>query len=101
MKLRILKGTRSDNKRLCDTCRWAGILKGAAESEEYIYCRWMDHEVPLCVVECTGYDDKTIPSLGDMRAIAWTLETKDNRVIGFVSPKERRHRKGFGDDDDD
>lgn len=98
--LKVREGTRSDGKRLCDSCSASTIVKGAAESQEFVYCRQLpdDGLVPVRVVECSKYEDKAAPSLYNMEQIAWVLVTnKSGMSIGFVSPdkwsKEKRGEK--------
>lgn len=90
LKLKIREGTRSDGKRLCDGCRHGQVMRGAADSEEVVYCHQLDSRAPMRVVECNQFDDKSLPSLWDYQQIAWVLETSPGRKIGFVSPEKRR-----------
>jgi hypothetical protein len=96
LKIKIREGTRSDGRRLCDSCRFSTIMRGAADSEERIYCAKLDAPslVPLRVVQCNKYDDRSTPSLYDYQQIAWVLETSPSRKIGFVSPEKRRNKFG-------
>ena len=95
-KLKILNGTRSSTApRLCDTCQSGLVRKGAAESDERIYCLIMERDLDTRVVECNWYVDRTLPSLRDMKQIAWVLRTDSKRqAIGFVRAKEweRKHK---------
>ena len=94
-KLKILNGTRSSHApRLCDTCRSGLVRKGAAESDERIYCTIMERDLETRVVDCNCYVDRSQPSLWAMKQIAWVLRTDSKRQeIGFVRAKEweRRH----------
>ena len=89
-RLKVLKGTRSAHTpRLCDTCRSGVVRRGAADSDEQIYCTIVEREVRTRVVECNRYVDRTQPSLWDLRQIAWVLRTDNKRrAIGFVPAKE-------------
>lgn len=102
LKLKIQNGTRS-GKRLCDTCAHGQVMKGDADSEEVVRCNFGDFVVPLRVIECTNYQDKSVPQLHEMKAIAWILRTeRSGQRIGFVSPQRwRAEKRAKGDFDDD
>jgi len=94
-RLKVLSGTRSAHApRLCDTCRSGVVRRGAAESNEEIYCTLIERKVTMRVIECSRYVDRSRPSLWDMREIAWVLQTDSKRQkIGFLRAKEweRKH----------
>lgn len=94
-KLKIMNGTRtSSTPRLCDTCQSGLVRKGAAESDERIYCLIMERNLETRVVECSRYVDRAQPSLWEMKQIAWVLNTDSKReAIGFIRAKEweRKH----------
>ena len=93
--LKIPSGTRSTQApRLCDTCQSGVIRRGAAESDEHIYCAFIAREVRTRVVECNRYEDRTRPALWAMKQIAWVLRTDSKRQpLGFVRAAdwERQH----------
>jgi hypothetical protein len=88
--LKVLDGTRSScAPRLCDTCHTGGVRRGAADSDEHVYCTLIEREVRTRVVECNRYTDRNQPSLWDLRQIAWVLRTDAKRQkIGFIRAKE-------------
>ena len=88
--LKILNGTRSlQAPLLCDTCSYGVIRRGAADSEEEIYCTVISRRVRMRVVECSSYANRAEPSLWDMRQIAWVLHADSKRQkIGFLRAKE-------------
>jgi len=90
--VKIQRGTRSDGDRLCDTCHSATIIRGAADSDETVYCLQINQRVvPTRVVECSRYQDKSKPTLWDMEQIAWVLVTKGaGKQIGFMSAQQWR-----------
>ena len=94
-QLKVLHGTRSAHApRLCDTCQSGVVRRGAADSDEHIYCMVTEREVATRIVECNRYADRNKPSLWDMRQIAWVLRTDSTRQsIGFIRAKEweRKH----------
>jgi hypothetical protein len=84
-------GTPRSSDSLCDSCYWAHIQKGYAESEEVVLCAFLRPArlVPFKVRHCTDYSDKRIPSRRDMEDIAWIIRTKDvNRHVGFSADEE-------------
>jgi hypothetical protein len=88
--IRIQNGTPRGTESLCDSCYWAHIQKGYAESEETVLCAFLRPArlMPFKVRACTDYNDKRIPSKRDMEDIAWIIRTKDiNRKVGF-SPED-------------
>ena len=89
-RLKVLSGTRSSHApRLCDTCESGVVRRGAAESDEQIYCTIIKREVQSRVVECNRFIDRSQPSLWDLRQIAWVLEVDGRRQrIGFVRAQE-------------
>ena len=94
-RLKVQKGTLSTHApRLCDTCQSGVVRRGAADSDEQIYCMVDHREVRTRVVECNRYVDRSLPSLWDMKQIAWVLRTDSKRQkIGFLRAKEweRQH----------
>ncbi len=89
-RLKVLNGTRSElAPRLCDTCQSGVVRRGAAESDEHIYCNFIRREVRMRVVECNAYSDRSQPSLWDLRQMAWVLDTDSKRQrIGFLRVQE-------------
>jgi hypothetical protein len=84
----IRSGKPQTSESLCNSCYWAHIQRGFAESEEVILCAFLRpaRVVPFKVSQCTDYEDKRIPSRKDMEDIAWIIRTKDvNRQVGFTN----------------
>ncbi len=89
--IRVGSGTPRVSESLCDSCYWAHIQKGYAESERVVLCAFLRpaRVVPFKVRHCTDYSDKRIPSRRDMEDIAWIIRTKDvNRHVGFLPDGE-------------
>jgi hypothetical protein len=64
-------------------------MRGAAESEEIVYCSYMERTVAISVVECNRYSSKADPTLEDMQRIATLLRSDMKRLnIGFGKSKE-------------
>lgn len=97
MKLKVHNGTRS-GESLCHTCGYAYVRKGAGFSQEIIKCEalYRDNDATITwpVVECSSYYNKTLPSLKDMTAIAYFVNSdKKSGKIGFTSPDQDRNDK--------
>jgi len=90
--IKVFQGTRSvDAPRLCDSCSTGVVMRGPAESEEYVHCALMEKPVRMRVTECNRHIDRTQPSLWAMKEIAWVLQSDSKRQkIGFVTAKEWR-----------
>jgi hypothetical protein len=89
VKLKIFNSTRPDSRRLCDTCSYGLVMRGAADSEEYVYCSWMDRAVSIRAVECNRFVSRVEPDLEKMKAIALTLRSDMKRInVGFGKSKE-------------
>ncbi|HSY92007.1 MAG TPA: hypothetical protein VK812_11590 [Candidatus Binatus sp.] len=87
MSIVIRNGKPQISESLCNSCYWAHIQRGFAESEEIILCAFLRPArlVPFKVSMCTDYNDKRVPSKADMEEIAWIIRTKDvNRPVGFT-----------------
>jgi hypothetical protein len=96
MAVIIRSGKPQTTESLCNSCYWAHIQRGFAESEEIILCAFLrqSHAVPFKVSYCTDYNDKRVPSKADMEEIAWTIRTKDvNRQVGFANEVEIESRE--------
>lgn len=91
-KIKVFQGTRSVSApRLCDSCSNGVVMRGPAESEEYVHCSLMEKPIPLQVTECNRYVDRSQPSLWAMKEIAWVLQSDSKgQQIGFVTAKEWR-----------
>jgi hypothetical protein len=94
--IKIRNGKPQFTESLCNSCYWAHIQRGFAESEEVILCAFLRPArlVPFKVSQCTDYNDKRMPSKTDMEEIAWIIRTKDvNRQVGFTKKAESRDGK--------
>ena len=91
-KIKVFQGTRSvDAPRLCDSCSHGVVMRGPADSEESVYCSFMERSIRMRVTECNRYLDRAHPALWAMKEIAWVLEADSKRQkIGFITAKEWR-----------
>src|SRR5271168_1959486 len=96
MSIIIRNGKPQVSESLCNSCYWAHIQRGFAESEEIILCAFLRPArlVPFKVSQCTDYNDKRVPSKADMEEIAWIIRTKDvNRPVGFTKKETNETEK--------
>ena len=93
MNLRkVYGGTPVGNESRCDTCVYARIIRGYAESERITICDRIFKPllVPFKVMECSDYADKRLPCVEDMEEIAWQLRSKSaGRSAGFQPAAEQ------------
>ena len=90
MNIKVFQGTRSvDAPRLCDSCSNGVVLRGPADSEEFVYCSLVEKPISIRVTECSRYADRSQAPLWVMQEIAWVLHTDAKREkMGFLSAKE-------------
>ncbi|HYL34293.1 MAG TPA: hypothetical protein VEV17_00110 [Bryobacteraceae bacterium] len=90
--IKVFQGTRSvDAPRLCDSCDSGLIMRGAADSEEQVFCLRMRKHVTTRVTECNQYVDRTQPPLWALKEQAWVLHVDAKRQkIGFLTSKAWR-----------
>lgn len=92
MRIKVFQGTRTVGApRLCDSCSNGVVLRGAADSEEYVYCSLVEKPIAIRVTECNRYADRTQAPLWAMQEIAWVLHTDaKHEKIGFLNATEWR-----------
>lgn len=88
-----------EGQSLCQTCTYAHIVQGYAESEQLVSCssrRWSRPEVErFAVKQCSDYVHRNHAGLCQMEKIAWVLLTKKaGRTPGFVTPREFKEIEG-------
>jgi len=95
-KIKVFQGTRSvDAPRLCDSCESGVVMRGSADSDEYVYCTKLEKRVTMRVTECNRYVDRAQVPLWAMKEIAWVLHVDARRhKIGFVSAKDWQRQNG-------
>ena len=89
MRINIRGGTVDHGQRsLCETCRWATIIKGRKLGDEIVECNqlsYRDQRVRFPVTSCSSYSDRRQPRLRHMEEIAWILRSDPHRnQVGFV-----------------
>lgn len=88
--------THANSGSLCETCVYALIIQGHAESEMVTICDnpypWM--KVPFKVKECSGFLNRQVPDVDELSKIALDLTVDKVRRAGFEGP-ERKLQPGF------
>lgn len=78
------------DRGLCGTCAMAHIREGDRFSETVIQCSESGRSgrVTFLVRSCSDYARRNDLDKYDMEKIAWILEVKKGRFIGFRPPKD-------------
>lgn len=89
MRVSIRGGTVDHGEPpLCSSCRHATIARGRTLREELVFCGQMpfvDRKIRFPVTSCTGYSDRSHPTLYHMEELAWVLRSDPvRRTAGFV-----------------
>jgi hypothetical protein len=103
MRVKIRGGTvMHGDTPLCQTCRYATIVKGRTVRDEIVECANVSRgRITFAVTYCTEYSDRRQPSLREMEDTAWILRSDPKRKqIGFVpGSKLRVHERYVLHDD--
>ena len=84
---KVYGGTPVGQASRCDSCVYARIIRGYAQSEKITICDRLFEPVriPFPVSECTDYLDKRLPCIEDLEQMAWELRSKSaGKRAGFV-----------------
>jgi hypothetical protein len=105
MRIKVRGGTADHGQRsLCETCRWATVMRGKKLGDEIVECSQLSYEnqrVPFAVAECSRFSDRNQPGLREMEEIAWILRSDPHRnQIGFVRSSRLSDEERFVLDDD-
>src|SRR5262245_19845311 len=90
---KIYGGTPKGNGSMCDSCSYAQVVKGYAESEKITICTYTCEPFPILfqVSECTSYVNRNLPAVEEMKQIAWMLRSKKaGREAGFLTAEQNR-----------
>lgn len=71
---------------LCETCENATWVRGFAESQEIMECAQFG-KVPFEVYDCSEYELRGTMTRYEMEQMAYIIERKFGRFIGFKKPK--------------
>jgi hypothetical protein len=93
---RIQDGTVFGGRDMCASCRWAIRRQSAVTGRTDTRCSSLNPARPEPIVTkiatCTAYLAKGQLSLHEMSEVAWVIETKGGKHIGFLTPEELRRR---------
>ena len=87
----VKNGTPVEGQSLCESCRFAHILRGFCESEVLVYCDYAYPllRVPFKVRECTNHLDKNRPTWKQMEDLAIEIRPSVSlKPIGFQTTAE-------------
>lgn len=106
VRVSVIQGTPSSTEDLCKSC--VNVQRVVSvEGHEFRQCM-LSFSRPLILTRkvstCSDYRNKHLPSIQELKEIAWDIVSKGergSRKVGFVSPQERRElrikRDGDGD----
>jgi hypothetical protein len=78
---KVYGGTPVGQASRCDSCVYARIIRGYAQSEKITICDRLFEpiRIPFPVSECTDYLDKRLPCIEDLEQMAWELRSQNLR----------------------
>lgn len=86
MSVFVKNGTPVYAESLCESCANAHIERGYRESETLVFCQatYPEHRVRFRVRECSSHTEKQKQTLWQMQKVAWILDERAGRKVGFV-----------------
>jgi hypothetical protein len=105
MRVKIHEGPAArGGPSLCLSCRHATVIQGSLSGQQIVECGLLssrDCRITFPVESCTGYSDRSLPSLRAMEEIAWVLRTDPLRKqVGFVHARKLDPRDRYVLDDE-
>lgn len=81
-----------DDVGLCGRCREAVIMRGERQRDVQVYCQFAHPPVALKFVvhRCSEFSEIGKPKDYEMEKIAWVIEVKAGKFIGFRPPTKRQ-----------
>ena len=74
---------------MCSKCRNSQIIEGNNIKQTIVLCHYYDRMVvPFEVKECNRYSSVLEKDEYELGKIAWILEVKKGKPVGFISPDE-------------
>jgi hypothetical protein len=90
---RVYGGTPKEAGSRCDSCTYARVIRGYADSEQVVICGrfYPAMKIGFKVYTCTEYLDRTLPDYEDMAKIAWEIRprTSAGAKAGFLPPEAK------------
>src|SRR5690242_21320538 len=84
VELKIHMGTPKGRETLCRFCSRSQIIRGV-DNQERVYCHFgVTRRMEFPVYTCSAFEDNRLPSLDDMKRIAWRVETRNRGRWGFA-----------------
>jgi hypothetical protein len=81
---------------ICALCKSGTIVEGETEGQRVFECSALgERAVRLIrwpVRRCTEFEEKGSQDLYQLHQMAWILETRKGKPIGFISPLQRHER---------
>jgi len=90
MSIRLRMNIKEGPARgLCGKCQNA-IIRQEETGEPFVSCGayYPPRDIVRNVVSCTGFDERGQNTVDEMKKIAWILEVKKGRIMGFKTPDE-------------
>jgi hypothetical protein len=83
---KVYGGTPVGQAWRCDSCVYARIIRGYAQSEKITICDRLFEpiRIPFPVSECTDYLDKRLPCIEDLEQMALGTQKQECRETGWV-----------------
>jgi hypothetical protein len=98
---------RDENKYgLCEKCNSSFITEDENGNVSVQCSNWKvtggenNKFITKKIVKCNGFVEANKISYHEMSKIAWIIETKKGKPIGFISPQEAKEKKLVNNDDD-
>lgn len=89
MELKIHMGTPKGRDSLCRYCSRSQMVRGV-DLQEVAFCNFgASRRIEFPVERCSAFEDARMPSLDDMKRIAWRVETRNRGRWGFSSDDGR------------
>lgn len=82
---KVLNGTPKGSGSLCFSCSHAHVIKGT-EFQQQVWCQrfyYRPEVIKFKVADCSNYQNKSQPSLGQMEQIAWEVKSRNRGPVGF------------------
>ena len=89
MQLKVHMGTPKGRDSLCRFCAKAQIIRGVdLQVVQECHAGNITRQIKFPVETCNQFEDARLPSLDDMKKIAWTVETRNRGKWGFKGGAE-------------
>ena len=91
MSINVKDGTPLEGESLCLTCAYAHIQRGFRESEEDVFCCYVQFRpVRFKVRECTAFCNRTLPTRYEMEKIALVIPGRQPASLPVFAARASR-----------